>query len=231
MSNQIVKKDFTFILDCYNANPDSMKASVEFCSEVECAGKKVFVLADMLELGDESEKAHKEIAELVEKSSADYVIFFGEEMSKAKSFVSSKKLDAISTSDENAVDFVAKKLKDFCIDKKILTRILKIGLPAGVQGSLFSFSNVIIQSSINSFGATVVAGNSAASNIEGFVFMAMNAFTQAIVAFVSQNLGAGKYERINKVVVITQLCVIFIGFNTLTVKISPKIQIFCKFGI
>ena len=112
--NQIVKKDFTFILDCYNANPDSMKASVEFCSEVECSGKKVFVLADMLELGDESENAHKEIAEIVEKSSADYVIFFGEEMSKAKSFVSSKKLDAISTSDENAVDFVAKKLKDFC---------------------------------------------------------------------------------------------------------------------
>ena len=112
--NQIVKKDFTFILDCYNANPDSMKASVEFCSEVECAGKKVFVLADMLELGDESENAHKEIAEIVEKSSADYVIFFGEEMSKAKSFVSSKKLDAISTSDEIAVDFVAKKLKDFC---------------------------------------------------------------------------------------------------------------------
>ena len=112
--NQIVKKDFTFVLDCYNANPDSMKASVEFCSEVECAGKKVFVLADMLELGDESEKAHKEIAELVEKSSVDYVIFFGEEMSKAKSFVTSKKIDAISTSDDSAVDFVANKLKEFC---------------------------------------------------------------------------------------------------------------------
>jgi UDP-N-acetylmuramoyl-tripeptide--D-alanyl-D-alanine ligase len=112
--NQIVKKDFTFILDCYNANPDSMKASVEFCSEVECTGKKVFVLADMLELGDESEKAHKEIAEFVEKSSADYVIFFGEEMSKAKSFVTSKKLDVISTKDDDAVDFVAKKLKEFC---------------------------------------------------------------------------------------------------------------------
>ena len=112
--NQIVKKDFTFILDCYNANPDSMKASVEFCSEVECTGKKVFVLADMLELGDESEKAHKEIAELVEKSNVDYVIFFGQEMSKAKSFVTSKKIDAISTSDDDAVDFVAKKLKEFC---------------------------------------------------------------------------------------------------------------------
>jgi UDP-N-acetylmuramoyl-tripeptide--D-alanyl-D-alanine ligase len=68
----------------------------------------------MLELGDESEKAHREIAEFVEKSNVDYVIFFGQEMSKAKSFVVSKKIDAISSSDEIAVDFVAKKLKDFC---------------------------------------------------------------------------------------------------------------------
>ena len=97
------------------------------------------------------------------------------------------------------------------IDKNILIKILKIGLPAGVQGSLFSFSNVIIQSSINSFGATVVAGNSAASNIEGFVFMAMNAFSQAIVAFVSQNVGARKYERINKIVFTTWMCVSMVG--------------------
>ena len=97
------------------------------------------------------------------------------------------------------------------IDKNILIRILKIGLPAGVQSSLFSFSNVIIQSSINGFGATVVAGNSAASNIEGFVFMAMNAFTQAIVAFVSQNVGAKKYERIDKIVMKTLICVSTVG--------------------
>ncbi len=97
------------------------------------------------------------------------------------------------------------------IDKNILLRILQIGLPAGVQGSLFSLSNVVIQSSVNSFGATVVAGNSAASNIEGFVYVAMNAFSQAIVAFVSQNIGAGKYERINKIVITTQLCVLAVG--------------------
>ena len=97
------------------------------------------------------------------------------------------------------------------VDKNILIRILKIGLPAGVQGSLFSFSNVIIQSSINSFGATVVAGNSAASNIEGFVYMAMNAFSQATVAFVSQNIGAKKYERINKIVMKTLICVSVVG--------------------
>lgn len=97
------------------------------------------------------------------------------------------------------------------VDKEILRSIIQIGLPAGVQGSLFSISNVVIQSSINSFGATIVAGNSAAGNIEGFVYMAMNAFSQAIVAFTSQNVGAGKYERINKILLTTQLCVLAVG--------------------
>lgn len=97
------------------------------------------------------------------------------------------------------------------VDKKIFLSILRIGLPAGLQGSLFSISNVVIQSSINTFGATIVAGNSAASNIEGFVYMAMNAFAQAIVAFTSQNVGAGKYKRINKILLTTQLCVLVVG--------------------
>lgn len=97
------------------------------------------------------------------------------------------------------------------VDKEIFFKILQIGLPAGVQGSLFSLSNVVIQSSVNSFGATVVAGNSAAQNVEGFVYVAMNAFSQATVAFVSQNLGAGKYERINKIVITTMLSVLVIG--------------------
>lgn len=97
------------------------------------------------------------------------------------------------------------------IDKHILVKIIQIGLPAGVQGSLFSLSNVIIQSSVNSFGATIVAGNSAAQNVEGFAYIAMNAFSQATVAFVSQNVGAGKYERINRVIVITMLSVCAIG--------------------
>lgn len=97
------------------------------------------------------------------------------------------------------------------IDKEILDKILQIGLPAGIQGSLFSLSNVVIQSSVNSFGATIVAGNSASQNIEGFVYIAMNAFSQAVVAFVSQNLGAGKFERINKIVITAQACVLAVG--------------------
>lgn len=110
--------------------------------------------------------------------------------------------------EEGAIRLELRYLK---IDKEILGKILQIGLPAGIQSSLFSLSNVVIQSSVNSFGATVVAGNSAAQNIEGFVYVAMNAFSQAVVAFISQNLGAGKFKRINKVVITAQLCVLGVG--------------------
>ena len=86
-----------------------------------------------------------------------------------------------------------------------------MGLPAGFQGALFSLSNVVIQSSINSFGEIVVAGNSAASNIEGFIYVAMNAFYQANVSFTSQNYGAGRYDRIRPILLRAQGCVIVIG--------------------
>lgn len=90
-------------------------------------------------------------------------------------------------------------------------RILQIGLPAGFQGILFSLANVFIQSSVNGFGETVVAGNSAASNIEGFVYVSMNAFYQAAISFVSQNVGASRYERVNKIVLTAELCVLVTG--------------------
>ena len=93
------------------------------------------------------------------------------------------------------------------INKNILLKILQIGLPAGFQGTLFSFSNVFIQSSVNSFGDIAIMGNSSAINIEGFVYVAMNAFHQAAISFVSQNVGAGKRERINKITVIALLLV------------------------
>lgn len=89
--------------------------------------------------------------------------------------------------------------------------ILKIGLPAGVQGIIFSLSNVVIQSSINSFGAVTVAGNSAAANIESFVYFAMNAFHQATISFTGQNMGAGNYKRINRIVVTGEICVAVVG--------------------
>ena len=98
-------------------------------------------------------------------------------------------------------------VKHLYIDKNILVKILKIGLPAGFQGTLFSLSNVFIQSSVNSFGDITITGNSSAINIEGFVYVAMNAFHQAVISFVSQNIGAGKKERINKITIIGLLLV------------------------
>ncbi|MCI7791220.1 MAG: MATE family efflux transporter [Lachnospiraceae bacterium] len=103
------------------------------------------------------------------------------------------------------------ELKELRIHKDKFIRILQIGLPAGFQGTVFSLSNVVIQSAINSFGAVVVAGNSAASNIEGFVYMAMNAFYQATISFTSQNFGAKQYKRINKILFVGELYVIITG--------------------
>lgn len=92
-----------------------------------------------------------------------------------------------------------------------LRQILQVGLPAGFQGVLFALSNVVIQSSVNSFGEIVVAGNAAAANIESFVYAAMNAFYQANISFTSQNLGAGRYERIRPILLRAMGCVITTG--------------------
>ena len=92
-----------------------------------------------------------------------------------------------------------------------LKQILLIGLPAGLQSTVFSLSNVVIQSAINSFGSTVVAGSSASANLEGFVYTAMNAFAQAAVTFTSQNMGARKYQNLNRVVLNCLLCAIVTG--------------------
>ncbi len=86
-----------------------------------------------------------------------------------------------------------------------LKEIIAVGLPAGVQGVLFSISNILIQSTVNSFGAIAVAGNTAASNIEGFIYVAMNASYQACVSFTGQNFGARKFDRILKVLLLCAL--------------------------
>lgn len=101
--------------------------------------------------------------------------------------------------------------KESRIRKERLVGIVRIGLPAGIQGSLFSISNVIIQSSVNSFGSVVMSGNAAAQNIEGFVYVAMNAFQQTAVNFVGQNDGAKKYGRIRRVSLYCLLSVAAVG--------------------
>ena len=90
-------------------------------------------------------------------------------------------------------------LRKLRIYKRELLEMIRIGIPAGLQSTIFSVSNVLIQSSINSFGSIVIAGNSAASNIDGFLGIATNAIHQAGVSFVSQNLGANKPDRIRRV--------------------------------
>lgn len=103
------------------------------------------------------------------------------------------------------------ELKELAISKEKLRKIMQIGLPAGFQGTVFSLSNVVIQSAVNSFGNIAVAGNSAAANIEGFVYMAMNAFYQATISFTSQNYGAREYKRIYKILFAGELFVIVTG--------------------
>jgi putative MATE family efflux protein len=91
-------------------------------------------------------------------------------------------------------------LRKIRCDRSLAASILKIGLPAGLQSMMWSISNLVVQSGINSFGSTAVAGNSAAANIEGFVYIGMGAFSQACITFTSQCAGAGEKQRIKKLV-------------------------------
>ena len=102
-------------------------------------------------------------------------------------------------------------LRKLKIDRESLIDIAKVGIPSGIQGTVFSLSNVVIQSSVNEFGKITMAGNGAAASIEGFVYNAMNAFYQTCMTFTSQNLGAGKVKRIKKILATCQLCVIVTG--------------------
>ena len=97
------------------------------------------------------------------------------------------------------------------ITKSKVKMIMKIGLPAGFQGALFSISNVLIQSSINSFGSIAMAGSTASGNVEGFVYNAMNAVYQTALSFTSQNYGAGKMKRVTKILLYCQGLVIVVG--------------------
>ncbi len=99
------------------------------------------------------------------------------------------------------------------IYKQKLARIAAVGLPAGIQGSIFSISNVIIQSSINAFGSAVMGGNGAAANIEGFIYNAMNSLYQAAITFTGQNYGAGNFKRIKKATFECLALVFGVGFG------------------
>lgn len=103
------------------------------------------------------------------------------------------------------------ELKQLKIVPDKLFKMVQIGIPAGLQGALFSISNVLIQSSVNSFGSIAMAGNTAASNVEGFVYTAMNAFHQTAISFTGQNYGARNFKRIGKILFICEALVLIVG--------------------
>lgn len=102
-------------------------------------------------------------------------------------------------------------LRKLRFHKDKMVKIVTVGLPAGFQGAVFSISNVLIQSSVNSFGSLVVAANGAAGGLEGFTYTAMNSVYHAALTFVGQNVGARRYDRINRVIVTCLITVAVIG--------------------
>ena len=110
---------------------------------------------------------------------------------------------------QDACRFEFKKMH---IYKKALLRMVKIGVPAGLQGSLFSISNVLIQSSVNSFGAAHMSGSAAASSIEGFCYVTMNSFHQTSLNFCGQNYGAGDFKRVKRITWVCLMTVAVAGF-------------------
>lgn len=90
------------------------------------------------------------------------------------------------------------RLRDLRLDREMLSQIFRYGLPSGVQNSVIGFANVIVQSNINSFGKLAMAAYGAYSKLEGFAFLPVTSFTMALTTYVSQNLGAGEYDRAKK---------------------------------
>lgn len=115
------------------------------------------------------------------------------------------------------------------IERRSLGLILRIGIPAGLQSSMFSISNVLIQSAINSFGAAAIAGNTAAASIEGFATTVSNSISQAALTFSSQNMGAENYRRVRRVLLVC-LAATFVGGLTLGLLIyafgTPLLSLF-----
>ena len=128
---------------------------------------------------------------------------------------------------EEIYKFTPKKLiPSFTVFKRILT----VGLPSGLQSMVFSLSNIIIQSAVNSLGADVVAGNAAASNIENFVYIAMNAFSVAATTITGQNMGAKQFKRVDKLLGEAVIMVTIIGVTLGAVTYmfgEPLAKLYC----
>ena len=104
------------------------------------------------------------------------------------------------------MDVCRLELRKVHIYKEPLVKMLRIGIPAGIQSSMFSASNVALQSAVNTFGSVAVSGNAAVSNLEGFMYVIENAFHQTAVNYVGQNCGAQQFDRVKRV---TGLCTLY----------------------
>ena len=106
-----------------------------------------------------------------------------------------------------------------------MAKMLRIGMPAGIQSSLFAISNVLIQSSVNSFGDIFMSGNAASGNLEGFVYVSLNAFHQTAVNFIGQNAGARQYKRVAKTLWVCLASVVVVGLSlgTLVYSFGPQL--------
>ena len=102
-------------------------------------------------------------------------------------------------------------LRKLHIDRRSFMRLLRIGIPAGIQGMAFSISNVLIQSSVNSFGETAMAGNTAGGNLDGFIYIALNSLYHAALTFTGQNVGAKKWARLDRVMLNCAVIVLSLG--------------------
>lgn len=130
-----------------------------------------------------------------------------------------------------AIHLDFRKLK---IHGLVMKAVMRVGIPAGLQGTIFSLSNVVIQSSVNLFSDDVVSGNTAAMSIEGFIYMAMNTFYQAAISFTGQNVGAKKYRRIPRILLCSQCCVIVTGLAlgwTAYMLGRPLLSIYSESGV
>jgi len=97
------------------------------------------------------------------------------------------------------------------IYKPQLQKIIRIGVPAGLQNALFSISNIVIQSAVNTFGDVFMSGNAVAGNIEGFIYVSLNSFMQTALNFVGQNVGAKQYKRVKKILFTCMASVFAVG--------------------
>ncbi len=115
-------------------------------------------------------------------------------------------------------------LKELKIDKKLLSMILKFGIPAGIQSSLFSISNVILTSAVNTFPTAMVSAKTIAGNIDGILYCALNSYLHASMTFVAQNFGAGKPERVKKSILtaVIQVCIIGISLGFIMLLIGEN---------